>query len=98
MRDRPGFCALHLVRMSFGICLISSDLANTYSGHPKLLDTRLDPIRTEGKPASHVHRIAGSSALMETVTYEDLRASECSESQNHHREPPPPPHIAMSLQ
>ncbi|KAG7531200.1 hypothetical protein FFLO_04559 [Filobasidium floriforme] len=59
-------------------CEIAQASVHFISGHPKLLDTRLDPIRTEGKPASHVHRIAGSSALMETVTYEELRASECT--------------------
>lgn len=44
----------------------------------RLIDTRLDPIRTEGKPASHVHRFAGSAALMETVTYDQLQAEQCS--------------------
>jgi hypothetical protein len=58
--------------------LTSVQAIHFLTAFPALVDTRLDPVRSAGKAASHVHRIVGDSSLAESVTYEDLRNADCA--------------------
>jgi Domain of unknown function (DUF1996) len=53
---------------------------NHFYGKGALVEGRMDPIVSPGKPSSHVHTIQGGNAFAETLSDTALIASTCTSS------------------
>jgi hypothetical protein len=53
---------------------------NHFYGKGALVEGRMDPIVSPGKPSSHAHTVQGGDAFAETLTETALMASTCTSS------------------
>jgi hypothetical protein len=53
---------------------------NHFYGKGALVEGRMDPIVSPGKPSSHAHTVQGGNAFAETLTDTALMASTCTSS------------------
>ncbi|KAJ8119117.1 hypothetical protein OPT61_g28 [Boeremia exigua] len=70
---------MHVISLSILAALAgSSDAFFRMSCPGRVVRTRIDPVVTPGRVAHHVHTISGGAAFAPTMTYEGMRASNCS--------------------